>query len=113
MAMTKQFVKTQWNNDREPAITAEQLNRMEKGIDTNENNIISIDGRLSAVETEQKSQVKKVATLETDVGTLKTDMSSAKSDLANQSKAIADLTDKIGTVKFTVTENGLLNVQEV
>ena len=61
MAMTKQFVKTQWNNDREPAITAEQLNRMEKGIDDNDTRIVEI-------------------------------------------------ADKIGSVKFTVTENGLLNV---
>ena len=61
MAMTKQFTKTQWNNDREPAITAEQLNRMEKGIDDNDTRIVEI-------------------------------------------------ADKIGSVKFTVTENGLLNV---
>lgn len=43
MAMTKQFVKTQWNNDREPAITAEQLNRMEKGIDANDTRIVELD----------------------------------------------------------------------
>lgn len=48
MAMTKQFVKTQWNNDREPAITAEQLNRMEKGIDDNDTRIVELDNELTS-----------------------------------------------------------------
>ena len=82
MAMTKQFVKTQWNNDREPAITAEQLNRMEKGIDVNDTRIVELDKAVTAVNNE----------------------------LTSQSKAIGELADKIGSIKFTVTENGLLNV---
>ena len=82
MEMTKQFVKTQWNNDREPAITAEQLNRMEKGIDVNDTRIVELDKAVTAVNNE----------------------------LTSQSKAIGELADKIGSIKFTVTENGLLNV---
>lgn len=63
MAMTKQFVKTQWNNDREPAITAEQLNRMEKGIDVNDTRIVELDEDITAVNNELTSQSKAIGEL--------------------------------------------------
>lgn len=91
MEMQKQFSKTKWANDSEPAITAEQLNRIEGGIDNNEDRIISLNRRLTAAETEQEDQGVEVASLEKDISGVK---------------------DRLGDVKFSLTKDGLLNVSQ-
>ena len=107
MAMTKQFTKTQWNNDREPAITAEQLNRMENGIDVNDTRIVELDKTVTANKTACDESIAKVNnTLQKHTE----DITAVNNELTSQGKDIAELADKIGSVKFTVTENGLLNV---
>ena len=107
MAMTKQFTKTQWNNDREPAITAEQLNRMENGIDVNDTRIVELD---KAVTANKNAGDKSLAEVNKTLQKHTEDITAVNNELTSQSKAIWELADKIGSVKFTVTENGLLNV---
>lgn len=107
MAMTKQFVKTQWNNDREPAITAEQLNRMEKGIDVNDTRIVELDKAVTANKT---AGDKIIAEVNNTLQKHTDDITAVNNELTSQGKTIGEIADKIGSVKFTVTENGLLNV---
>lgn len=102
MAMTKQFTKTQWNNDREPAITAEQLNRMEKGIDDNDTRIVELDKAVTenktAVDT-SLAEVNKTLQKHTE------DITAVNTDLTSQGKAIGELADKKIT-KFYASSQG-------
>lgn len=102
MAMTKQFVKTQWNNDREPAITAEQLNRMEKGIDVNDTRIVELDKTVTANKTagdKSLAEVNKTLQKHTE------DITAVNNELTSQGKAIGELADKKIT-KFYASSQG-------
>ncbi len=102
MAMKKQFTKTQWNNDREPAITAEQLNRMEKGIDDNDTRIVELDKAVTANKTagdESLAEVNKTLQKHTE------DITAVNNELTSQSKAIGELADKKIT-KFYASSQG-------
>lgn len=102
MAMTKQFVKTQWNNDREPAITAEQLNRMEKGIDVNDTRIVELDKAVTANKT---SGDKSLAEVNKTLQKHTEDITAVNNELTSQSKAIGELADKKIT-KFYASSQG-------
>lgn len=102
MAMKKQFTKTQWNNDREPAITAEQLNRMEKGIDDNDTRIVELDKAVTANKTasdKSLAEVNKTLQKHTE------DITAVQTELTSQSKAIGELADKKIT-KFYASSQG-------
>ena len=102
MAMTKQFTKTQWNNDREPAITAEQLNRMEKGIDDNDTRIVELDKAVTANKTagdKSLAEVNKTLQKHTE------DITAVNTELTSQGKAIGELADKKIT-KFYASSQG-------
>ena len=102
MAMTKQFTKTQWNNDREPAITAEQLDRMEKGIDDNDTRIVELDKAVTANKTvadTSLAEVKETLQKHTE------DISTVNTELTSQGKAIGELADKKIT-KFYASSQG-------
>lgn len=102
MAMTKQFKKTQWNNDREPAITAEQLNRMENGIDDNETRIVELDKAVTANKTagdKSLAEVNKTLQKHTE------DITAVNTELTSQGKAIGELADKKIT-KFYASSQG-------
>lgn len=102
MAMTKQFKKTQWNNDREPAITAEQLNRMEKGIDDNDTRIVELDKAVTANKTagdKSLAEVNKTLQKHTE------DITAVNTELTSQSKALGELADKKIT-KFYASSQG-------
>lgn len=102
MAMTKQFTKTQWNNDREPAITAEQLNRMEKGIDDNDTRIVALDKAVTANKTAGDkilAEVNKTLQEHTE------DIAAVNTELTSQGKAIGELADKKIT-KFYASSQG-------
>ena len=102
MAMTKQFTKTQWNNDREPAITAEQLNRMEKGIDDNDTRIVELDKAVTANKTagdNSLAEVNKTLQKHTE------DITAVNTELTSQGKAIGELADKKIT-KFYASSQG-------
>ena len=102
MAMTKQFVKTQWNNDRDPAITAEQLNRMEKGIDVNDTRIVELDKTVTENKTagdKSLAEVNKTLQKHTE------DITTVNNELTSQSKAIGELADKKIT-KFYASSQG-------
>lgn len=102
MAMTKQFTKTQWNNDREPAITAEQLNRMEKGIDVNDTRIVELDKAVTANKTAGDKSLEEVnKTLQKHTE----DITAVNNELTSQSKAIGELADKKIT-KFYASSQG-------
>lgn len=102
MAMTKQFVKTQWNDDREPAITAEQLNRMEKGIDVNDTRIVELDKAVTANKTAGDKSLEEVnKTLQKHTE----DITAVNNELTSQSKAIGELADKKIT-KFYASSQG-------
>lgn len=102
MAMKKQFTKTQWNNDREPAITAEQLNRMEKGIDDNDTRIVELDKAVTANKTagdKSLAEVNKTLQKHTE------DITDVNTELTSQGKAIGELADKKIT-KFYASSQG-------
>lgn len=102
MAMTKQFTKTQWNNNRDPAITAEQLNRMEKGIDDNDTRIVELDKAVTANKTagdNSLAEVNKTLQKHTD------DITAVNTELTSQGKAIGELADKKIT-KFYASSQG-------
>lgn len=102
MAMTKQFTKTQWNNDREPAITAEQLNRIEKGIDVNDTRIVELDKAVTANKTagdKSLAEVNKILQKHTE------DITAVNNELTSQVKAIGELADKKIT-KFYASSQG-------
>lgn len=102
MAMTKQFKKTQWNNDREPAITAEQLNRMEKGIDDNDTRIVELDKAVTANKTAGDKRLEEMnKTLQKHTE----DITAVNTELTSQSKAIGELADKKIT-KFYASSQG-------
>lgn len=102
MAMTKQFKKTQWNNDREPAITAEQLNRMEKGIDDNDTRIVELDKAVTANKTAGDKSLEEVnKTLQKHTE----DIADVNEELTSQGKAIGELADKKIT-KFYSSSQG-------
>lgn len=102
MAMTKQFVKTQWNDDREPAITAEQLNRMEKGIDVNDTRIVELD---KAVTANKNAGDKSLAEVNKTLQKHTEDITAVNNELTSQSKAIGELADKKIT-KFYASSQG-------
>ena len=102
MAMTKQFTKTQWNNDREPAITAEQLNRMEKGIDVNDTRIVELD---KAVTENKNSGDKSLEKVNKTLQKHTEDITAVNNELTLQSKAIGELADKKIT-KFYASSQG-------
>lgn len=102
MAMTKQFKKTQWNNDREPAITAEQLNRMEKGIDDNDTRIVELD---KAVTENKTAGDKSLAEVNKTLQKHTEDITAANTELTSQGKAIGELADKKIT-KFYASSQG-------
>ena len=102
MAMKKQFTKTQWNNDRDPAITAEQLNRMEKGIDDNDTRIVELDKAVTANKTagdESLAEVNETLQKHTE------DITAVNTELTSQSKALGELSDKKIT-KFYASSQG-------
>lgn len=102
MAMTKQFTKTQWNNNRDPAITAEQLNRMEKGIDDNDTRIVELDKAVTANKTagdKSLAEVNKTLQKHTE------DITAVNTELTSQGKAIGELADKKIT-KFYASSQG-------
>lgn len=102
MAMTKQFTKTQWNNDREPAITAEQLNRMEKGIDVNDTRIVELDKAVTANKNAGDKSLEEVnKTLQKHTE----DITAVNNELTSQGKAIGELADKKIT-KFYASSQG-------
>lgn len=108
MAMTKQFVKTQWNNDREPAITAEQLNRMEKGIDVNDTRIVELDKTVTANKNagdKSLAEVNKTLLKHTE------DITAVNNELTSQSKAIGELADKKIT-KFYASSQGYTTLSD-
>lgn len=102
MAMTKQFTKTQWNNNRDPAITAEQLNRMEKGIDDNDTRIVDLDKAVTANKTagdKSLAEVNKTLQKHTE------DIADVNEELTSQGKSIGELADKKIT-KFYASSQG-------
>jgi hypothetical protein len=106
--MTKQFVKTQWNNDREPAITAEQLNRIEKGIDVNDTRIVELDKAVTANKTagdKSLAEVNKTLQKHTE------DITAVNNELTSQSKAIGELSDKKIT-KFYASSQGEITLND-
>ena len=102
MAMTKQFTKTQWNNDREPAITAEQLNRMEKGIDDNDTRIVELD---KAVTANKNASDNSLAEVNKTLQKHTEDITAVNTELTSQGKAIGELADKKIT-KFYASSQG-------
>lgn len=102
MAMTKQFKKTQWNNDREPAITAEQLNRMENGIDANDTRIVELD---KAVTENKAAGDKSLAEVNKTLQKHTEDITAVNTELTSQGKAIGELADKKIT-KFYASSQG-------
>lgn len=102
--MEKAFNKTDWNDDFAPFITAEELDRIENGIDTIDNRVVELSAQAENFATKDEIPEVKVATSES-VGLVKPDGSTTYIDADGTLHAVGGGGGTGGTSDYNALSN--------
>jgi hypothetical protein len=107
------YIRTTWNNNASPSISADNLNNIEEGILENEANIATDETRISTNETNIATNVSgitsnrdRISTNETNIATNSLNINQNTGDIATNTSNISKNTSDIATLSSGETPQG-------